>query len=129
MSDIKNKIARELAICEKATDGPWHMDDEHRLFGIFVNYGFGESDLVVESVHADGCYDGCKEQEGGIRDRPNAEFITRSQFIARTRTGYPAALRAIEGVLEWCDKTEAVGLGNTARYIRTIISRALEGVE
>lgn len=91
MDDLTERLAEALAVCDAATEGPWEDD-----FGGDIAQHWSRPEpwkSIVSSEVVCGAY--CQGGSAkGVVETADAEFI------AHARTGYPAALRALQAVLE-----------------------------
>lgn len=83
-----DEIDKALAVCGRATKGPWFSKwEEHEgAFRVYVNDSDGGRIKVSPMIYKDGFGKPCAEAE--------------SDFIAHARTGYPAALLALKAAME-----------------------------
>lgn len=89
MSELTERLAEALAVCDAATEGPWEA------FGSTIGAMTGPGDCggcsgILSPAHEPACY------WSEIAGAGEAD----AEFIARARTGYPVALRALQAVLE-----------------------------
>lgn len=90
MSNLTERLDEALAVCDAATDGPWYsetaiLENSHTA----VYYTFHNGDTMDRDLIADVASSPARDGR-----EPDAEFI------AHARTGYPAALRALQAVLD-----------------------------
>lgn len=88
-NQLSDRLAAELAACERATEGPWEVHVE-RYSSEVCDYYHGAHIPGVAEMHI-------TQHEG---EYPPFEDIEDAEFIATARTALPTALRALQAVME-----------------------------